>query len=57
MITYFFTTKELKEIKETLENDIYKLKKELFKHDPTYIPTKQQIPLKSLKTALKKYIL
>lgn len=57
MITYFFTTKQLEEIKETLENDIYKHKKQQFKHDPSYTPTKQEIPLKSLKTALKKYIL
>jgi hypothetical protein len=52
---YFLTTKELEELKETLENDIYKLKKRQFKHDPTYIPTKTEIPLKCLKTALQKY--
>lgn len=45
MITYFFTTKQLEEIKETLENDIYKHKKQQFKHDPTYTPTKQEIIL------------
>lgn len=52
---YIITTKQLEEIKTKLETEIYKQKLKQFEYDKSYTPSKTEIPLKSLKTALKEY--
>lgn len=52
---YLFKNSDIESIAKALENAIFRAKKRQFSYDSDYTPVKVEIPLKCLKTALKRH--